>query len=324
VSNDAQIRAAARALRRHGTRMTKAHGTKPPKLAIVTDADPLTAEMVDHNIQLDEDDLMLTQKARRYIHDYGINAGDTLVLLQLDSDDFAVVEIVSETDVDNTLVPAGKWIASNKKPGDAFPSFRIDAEGKMEWGSGDAAPDTKMYRYQSKFLAVEGQLWVGWGTNPGDSYIASVAGGDGWPRVALLNNGYIHWGPGNAGVDTWLARAAAGLLLTNAQLRLRLPLAAPYAGADVVIGAPYTANGDSGFGVVSTTGAADYVKSGFKQKSDGVGYYRTVVEHNGTEVFGWTQDATPGFQVYGLGSGKFSVGGVDSGGSGYRVLRVPN
>jgi hypothetical protein len=77
--------------------------------------------------------------------------------------------------------------------------------------------DTALYRYAANWLITNGILWAGWTTAPGGGDISVVASGDGWPRVQMLNNSYINFGPGTAGVDTNLYRSAAGILKTDGE-----------------------------------------------------------------------------------------------------------
>jgi hypothetical protein len=103
-----EIRRVARAVRNHSARAVGAYSSKPPKLAIVRKVDPLTAEMADHRLQLDEDDLLLTQAMRRYHRDTGIAAGDTLVLIPVSTDDFVVVGVLSQENIDAGIASASE------------------------------------------------------------------------------------------------------------------------------------------------------------------------------------------------------------------------
>jgi len=75
--------------------------------------------------------------------------------------------------------------------------------------------DCAIMRYAANFLATNGWFWSGWGTSSGNGGFAAVQGGDGWPRVGIANNGYITFGPGNAGVDCSLYRIGAGRIATD-------------------------------------------------------------------------------------------------------------
>jgi hypothetical protein len=77
-----------------------------------------------------------------------------------------------------------------------------------------AAGDASLYRYTTNWLWSDSTIWVGAGT-PGTRDISVAASGDGWPRVQMMNNGYIHFGPGTAGTDCNLYRAAADQLKTD-------------------------------------------------------------------------------------------------------------
>lgn len=119
-----EIRRAAQAMRAHSARVAAAHGPKSPQLAIVRQVVPLTAEMTDHRLQLDDDDLILAQAVRRYHTDYGIVAGDTLVLIPTSGDDFVVVGVLSENEV-----KAGIATPKQAAGGRVFATITEDVDG---------------------------------------------------------------------------------------------------------------------------------------------------------------------------------------------------
>jgi hypothetical protein len=80
-------------------------------------------------------------------------------------------------------------------------------------GAGIKLNDSTIVRYGTKFLMTDAQFWS-------FSTIASVQGGDGWPRVGIQNNGYIVFGPGNAGTDTNLYRRTAAEIASDGNFSL--------------------------------------------------------------------------------------------------------
>jgi len=83
-------------------------------------------------------------------------------------------------------------------------------------GAGIKLNDSTFVRYGAKFVMTDAQFWA-------MSTLASVQGGDGWPRVALNNNSSIQFGPGNAGVDVTLIRNAAAELALQGNYTLTKP-----------------------------------------------------------------------------------------------------
>jgi len=103
--------------------------------------------------------------------------------------------------------------------GDAYYRWYITNGGTMNWGDGTNATDVSMARWSAGRLNVQNTLMLGLGTSPGTSGLevyANAAAGQ--PTIELLNNSYIWWGPGSAGVDTNLYRVSAGLLKTDGAL----------------------------------------------------------------------------------------------------------
>lgn len=96
-------------MRAHSKRVTEVLGPQPPKYGIVLGLDPFTVELAEHRIQLTDDDLVLTQSARRYSLDHGIKVGDVVVVTQMGNGDWVLSEIVSDKTTfagpDMTTVP---------------------------------------------------------------------------------------------------------------------------------------------------------------------------------------------------------------------------
>lgn len=61
--------------------------------------------------------------------------------------------------VELTRAAAGSTVLESRVEGDALPRFTIDADGRLEWGTGAAAPDTAFGRFGvSELGALSGQL----------------------------------------------------------------------------------------------------------------------------------------------------------------------
>lgn len=127
--------------------------------------------------------------------------------------------------------------------GDTFDRFRALASGQLEWGPGNAARDTVLRRSAANELTTDDALVValtlavtGNTTLTGqlllnnllrvtraaatDSAWEARVTGDANARHYALADGKLHWGPGNAGADVTLYRAAADVLATDDNLQV--------------------------------------------------------------------------------------------------------
>ena len=125
---------------------------------------------------------------------------------------------------DGAVVAATRVLTNKLLSGDAQPSFRILGDGKIEWGPGGATvPDTNFYRagvnslLTDSDLSTRRSLYAGSGLAAGGWALYSNIAGDAQVRFFLTNQGAMSWGPGNAGPDTNLYRAAADRLATDDQ-----------------------------------------------------------------------------------------------------------
>ncbi len=89
-------------LRSHAKRSIE-HNVREVLYAEVTGVDPLTAEFHDHDLELDEDDLVLGATAKQWDATVGIEEGDTLAVRQIAKpgdaeDDWLVLEVLSENE----------------------------------------------------------------------------------------------------------------------------------------------------------------------------------------------------------------------------------
>ena len=80
------------------------------------------------------------------------------------------------------------------------------------------AADTILHRYVAGVLNTPGSLYAGLGSAPGSNGLFVFANeAAGQPRIAILNQGYIQFGPGSGALDVNLYRGGAGLLRTDGQ-----------------------------------------------------------------------------------------------------------
>lgn len=81
-------------------------------------------------------------------------------------------------------INAGTDVATARVTGDSDPRFVINADGKLEWATGTAAPDTNLYRESANVLRTDDSLVIA-GNNLGP---AAASG-----SVRLVNTGSIQW-----------------------------------------------------------------------------------------------------------------------------------
>jgi hypothetical protein len=128
---------------------------------------------------------------------------------------------------------------------DANPRLAIGADGKINWGPGNAAADTTLYRGGAGTLQTDSLFWVNsdqgvltFGSAAAANVLRTRVTGDTQNRFWLTTDGKMLWGPGGTtGGDTNLYRSAAAVLKTDGAL---------YAGA----------------GLVSTVGGAGQISIG--------------------------------------------------------------
>ena len=109
---------------------------------------------------------------------------------------------------------SSKYLLEMRVAGDNYPRFRIRADGRIEWGSGAAAPDAVIYRSTANALRIldtvvmDGQATTYINQSSGVVVVGVKQSGDSNYRLALWSNTYIQAGPGNASLDCTLYRRA--------------------------------------------------------------------------------------------------------------------
>lgn len=125
---------------------------------------------------------------------------------------------------------AGTAAISSRVAADTQERLIINADGKLNWGSGSATQDTNLYRTSAGVLKTDGSLnsvglnstgsvevTRGSGTDWG---LSSNQTGDTNTRFVALANGNLEWGSGSATRDTDLFRNGAGILKTTGSIQL--------------------------------------------------------------------------------------------------------
>lgn len=90
-----EVRDAGRALRQKAGSEAKRHH-RPLRYAVITRAKPLTAELTDGSLVLDDDDLVLGQWPEQYRKQYGLRVDDTLIVNRMSNGDWLATDVVSD------------------------------------------------------------------------------------------------------------------------------------------------------------------------------------------------------------------------------------
>lgn len=153
-----------------------------------------------------------------------------------------------------TVAAAGTDALSIKVTGDSVNRLIVNGDGTIEWGPGNGAVDTNLYRSAANTLKTDDALVVAGAATlqstlgvTGTSTLAAIncttidatgdisgsaalatthvysaiVTGDSFDRYRVLADGTIQIGPGNATRDTNLYRAAANILATDDDFAIR-------------------------------------------------------------------------------------------------------
>lgn len=123
-------------------------------------------------------------------------------------------ELLAEEQLTIRRGSAGSTSLGTDVSGDTVSRFTLGADGKMSWGSGSAAADITLERRAAGVLASGGEIWRESGSAFTGAYLAIVSG-DTVPRLNILSNGTIEWGPGTGARDTNLYRDTNDRLKTD-------------------------------------------------------------------------------------------------------------
>lgn len=132
---------------------------------------------------------------------------------------FEHIEILGDGKVEwKKVSAAGKYLMEMRVLGDSYPRFRIGADGRLEWGTGAAVPDTSLrrssvdtlytvddFRIDNQTLRIRGGILT-------DDVLVIRATGDTIERLVSERSGLIKWGPGNAAQDVQMYRSGASFL----------------------------------------------------------------------------------------------------------------
>ncbi|MFG3509662.1 hypothetical protein ACGF5F_29640 [Streptomyces sp. NPDC047821] len=134
--------------------------------------------------------------------------------------------------------------SSHRVSGDSTPRLQVRADGQLQWGPGNAAADTVLYREAASIMGTEDALRFTRAATADDVIQARVSG-DAGIRFLMETNGLLGWGDGSSfTMDTVLYRSAANVLKTDDSLHVA---------GDVVVTGDLTAANVPAFASGSTT-----------------------------------------------------------------------
>lgn len=170
--------------------------------------------------------------------------------------------VVDETEVrvvnrriDSRQLAANGVVLAGYVTTDAFDRIQILGSGEIQWGPGNAARDTNLYRGAAGVLQTDDTFVVLGELHPRnlvraerpnatDSQYETRATSDGFARWFMRADGLMWWGPGNVNVDTNLYRSAANTLRTDDSLDV---------GTNLTVGGTTTLNGNTHVNGILTT-----------------------------------------------------------------------
>jgi|SRR5215831_2907654 len=209
--------------------------------------------------------------------------------------------IAAAVPMDAVTVAGTRILASKLVSSDTQPAFQILGDGKHQWGAGASAVlDTALYRAGTNQLQTDGVFTAAKVQTTTDIVVAFLGDANSQTSIGYVagHAGAIGFGSAN---DTNLYRLAAGQLQTDGYL---------YTGQAI-----YANKGTSGqVGLVAVSGSMAGITFGSAGDTD---LYRVSAGALQT-------DGTFGLNPSGVGVRTIVAGAVDSGGTGFRMLRVAN
>jgi hypothetical protein len=238
-----------------------------------------------------------------------------------------------KVDKDSVVVAATRIVASKLLAGDAQPAFQIIGDGKHQWGAGGAnLVDTNLYRSATATLKTDQDF-----RSAGS--ITALDGNASF-QIALTSLGVRFGNP----ADTNLYRSAAGQLKTDGMILTGNSVISCYGGVGEVFlsyGGPAVA-ATIAFGTNRDTNL--YRQAASALRTDGEMWIgaRMKLRQFAEIQFGPGDGTTWDTNLYrsaagtlrtdslficylpGIGARQLEVGAADSGGAGYRMVRVAN
>jgi hypothetical protein len=216
-------------------------------------------------------------------------AVDMATQAELDAVAGAIPDISGKVDKDSVVAAATRIVQSKLAAGDANPVIQILGSGRIDWGPGGGSTfDVALFRAAMAVLRASGQLEAA-ADIKSDLDVVARSGAAG--QIALTSNA-IYFG---SDLGTSFTRPSAGVLRGSGTIQAAADLTA---GADII-----ARSGTAGQVALSTSTIY------FGNALD-TSLYRAAAGQ-----FGMTTT---------VGARSIEVGAADSGGAGYRMLRVAN
>lgn len=132
---------------------------------------------------------------------------------------------VVEMRIDSRQLAATGVVLAGYVTTDAVDRIKILASGEMQWSSGAAAADVRLYREAANILTTDDTLRV-YRAAAGDNALSIRVDGDTTSRLFINANGSLNFGPGGGGAsDASIARSGAATLAVTGALTVSSTLA---------------------------------------------------------------------------------------------------
>lgn len=222
---------------------------------------------------------------------------------------------------------------------EAGPRFVIRADGRLMWGDGGGTFDTLMQRHSANVLRcldafyVDEDLWPAYAQASGTTGLRMRVSGDTQSRISIDNTGKIEWGPGNAALDCDLRRSSAGRLYSTSQYYIdeNYFYATGVAAANYALRSKVT--GDTNDRIYINAGGQIYFGPGnaaldvYIRRDTANSIAMNVNSIDGVVCRNTAVAADTFLMVYDVDNAtleRVTVGAANSGGAGFKLLRIPN
>lgn len=127
--------------------------------------------------------------------------------------------------IQSTQSAAANVVLGSLVTADTFDRYRILGDGDMEWGPGNAARDSFLFRDGVGQLGLSDTLLRAYRAASTSAAFSALVTGDSTARWFVDAAGKQNWGPGNATQDAVLYRSAVGTLATDTAFSVGTDLA---------------------------------------------------------------------------------------------------
>jgi len=146
---------------------------------------------------------------------------------EIGSTDFTKVHITGDGKIFWDKVSSNdKYLLEMRVSNDAYPRFRIRADGQIEWGSGSSSPSMSLSYYNSNtlellfHLRLISRFLMCIFPMPIYTIFIGLVEGEIYPRFGISCAGNLNWGDGSGGYDITMYRRSNGVLNMNGRLEV--------------------------------------------------------------------------------------------------------